>query len=141
MFQLPFILHEKKTRALIKMLRQVREQDYESLKQAQKRGRVLRYTAFFAAANQTLRLTVIHAGTSVTIYRDDVVVSVTPKFAALDYTDAQELVVKRCHLSVLCCLHPLACWLGRRLRASMFSCLLMKKVTVSQDRLGAGIQP
>ena len=49
--------------------------------------------SFFQAANRSVRLTAVHSGTSVKIYRDGVLVSNTTDFAKLDYDDAQEMVV------------------------------------------------
>lgn len=41
--------------------------------------------AYFAIANATVRVTVIHVGTTVKIYRDNQLLLTTTNFAALDY--------------------------------------------------------
>jgi hypothetical protein len=48
---------------------------------------------FFAAANVSLRVTVVHAGASVAIYRNGSLVASSDSFAQLDYSDATALLI------------------------------------------------
>ena len=52
---------------------------------------------FFAAPNASVRVTVVHSGTDVAIYRDGVLVANASGFAALDYSYTRALLVGKRH--------------------------------------------